>query len=581
MVSAQILKHIQEIHNLPHMLAYEFSGAGTQFLTWLHSVAGSSQTVLEASDRYAKASLTDILSFTPIKFSSTETVVALARKAFSRACELAKLESLTDKPLLGLACTASIVTSKQKQGQHSCYVAISDNLGVTSYELILQKGARSRAAEEELVSLLALKALAEYCALVSPSLPLMQTEEVKTHSEPSEMLKNFAQQEDSHLKVSISGELTPIKQVENIAVLSGSFNPLHKGHLELAKVAQEQLEKPVDFELPIINAEKADIDLAETLKRARQFLGKANLYLTQAPLFSDKTVIFPKSTFIVGADTAIRLLETRFHQDSEKQMLASFEALRQAGCCFMVAGRLVKGQFTSLKDIEVPQNLKDLFLELPEDKFRLDISSGEIRKVVTNNKVSLFEAGNKGNTFLKEIKVNENINLCLLEPKNAEELFALVEHNRQYLRQWLPWVDANTKVQDSLNFTKDVQEQFTEGKGLNMGIWHIGKLVGVISYYNIDWENKIGYLGYWLDQSTQGQGIMTMSCKALIDYGLKKLELNRIDIRCAVGNNKSCAIPKRLSFTHEGINRQTEWLYNNFIDLNIFGLLASEWPTDN
>ncbi len=577
MVTAQTLKNIQEIHNLPHMLVYEFSGAGTLFLTWLHSVAGSSQTVLEACDRYAKASLTSLLSFTPSRFSSTEVAKALAQKAFSRAHELAKLENLSNKPSLGLACTASIVTSKQKQGQHNCYVAISDNLGVVFYELVLQKGMRNRDAEEELVSLLILKALTEYCALEPPSLPLMPAEEVKIHFEPSKTLKNFAEQKNSHLKVSIGGALTPISKVENTAILSGSFNPLHKGHLELAKVAQKQLGKPVDFELPIINAEKADIDLVETLKRTRQFLGKANLYLTQAPLFSDKTTIFPKSTFIVGADTAIRLIETRFYQDSEEQMLASFEILRQAGCCFMVAGRLVKGQFIGLRDINVPKNLKDLFRELPENNFRLDISSGEIRKASIKNKSSLLEVGNKGNIFLREIKVNENIDLCLLELNNAKDLFALVEHNRQYLRQWLPWVDANTKVQDSFSFIKDVQEKFVEGKSLNMGIWHIGKLVGVISYDSIDWENRIGYIGYWLNQSTQGQGIMTISCKALIDYGFKELKLNRIDIRCAVGNNKSCAIPNCLGFTHEGVARQVEWLYNKFVDQNIFSLLASEW----
>ena len=182
--------------------------------------------------------------------------------------------------------------------------------------------------------------------------------------------------------------------------------------------------------------------------------------------------------------------------------------------------------------------------------------------------------------YLTQIKVNEAIYLRLLELNNAKDLFALIENNRQYLRQWLPWLDKNTKFQDSFDFIKNTQKEFAEGKVITMGIWHIDKLVGTISYDSIDWEDKVAEIGYWLNQSNQSQGIMTISCKTLIDYGFKELKLNRINIYCAVGNDKSCAIPKKLGFTHEGVLRQTEWLYNKFVDHNIFGLLASKWQVN-
>ena len=181
--------------------------------------------------------------------------------------------------------------------------------------------------------------------------------------------------------------------------------------------------------------------------------------------------------------------------------------------------------------------------------------------------------------YFTTINVNETIYLRLLELRDADELFALVEANRHQLRQWLPWLDANTKVEDSFDFIKSVQKQFADKQSLVMGLWHREKLVGVIGHNSINWSNRTAYPGYWLGQSAQGQGLMTASLKSLISHAFYELELNRIDIRCATGNVKSCALPKRLGFTHEGTLRQAEWLYDKFVDHEVFGMLSSEWQS--
>lgn len=175
------------------------------------------------------------------------------------------------------------------------------------------------------------------------------------------------------------------------------------------------------------------------------------------------------------------------------------------------------------------------------------------------------------------ISVDENTELRLLALRDAENLFSMIEKNRQHLRQWLPWLDVNTAPKNSFDFIKRTQKQFADDQGFVMGIWHQNELVGVIGHNSIDWSQRISYPGYWLSQWAEGQGMMTRSCKALIDHAFDELKLNRVDIRCAVGNDKSCAIPKRLGFTHEGILRQAEWLYDQFIDHHIFGMLAKDW----
>ena len=182
--------------------------------------------------------------------------------------------------------------------------------------------------------------------------------------------------------------------------------------------------------------------------------------------------------------------------------------------------------------------------------------------------------------YFTHMTVNENTELRLLELNHAQQLFDLVHQNRQHLRQWLPWLDVNTGVRDSFDFIQSTQKQFADKQSLVMGIWHKGDLVGVIGHNRIDWSSRIAYPGYWLSSSAMGQGTMTACCKTLINHAFSELGLNRIDIRCAIGNHKSCAIPKRLGFTHEGVIRQAEWLYDRFVDHNIFSLLACDWKHD-
>jgi ribosomal-protein-serine acetyltransferase len=118
-------------------------------------------------------------------------------------------------------------------------------------------------------------------------------------------------------------------------------------------------------------------------------------------------------------------------------------------------------------------------------------------------------------------------------------------------------------------------------KGFNIFIWHKGKMVGKVGYNYFDWNDQKTEIGYWLGASFQGKGLVTQSCRVLIDHAFNKLKLNRIEIRCGVENKKSRKIPERLGFREEGIIRQAEWLHDHFIDLVIYGMLASEWRDKN
>ncbi len=144
------------------MLVYEFAGAGSEALAWLHAVGGSSRTVLEAVDRYAAASLAGVLGREPERAVSPEVAAALAAHARRRAAELAP----ADVPIIGVGCSATIATDRTKRGSHGVCLAVEGSLGRHELALELNKGERDRDAEERLVSTLVVHAAASGCGVL-------------------------------------------------------------------------------------------------------------------------------------------------------------------------------------------------------------------------------------------------------------------------------------------------------------------------------------------------------------------------------------------------------------------------------
>ncbi len=376
-IEARLEKLITAIHAAAPMVNIEFAGAGAQALAWLHAVGGSSRTILEATDRYAASSIIDAVGFVPDQFSSPRVARALAMHAFMRACSLTSAQT----PVAGIGCTAAIATERLKRGAHRCFLAVCDARGIMSYALTLSKGRRTRQQEEQVVSLLILKAVAEVCGVEGvPAPELFKSEELEMDFEVIDWPDRLLAGEIGWLAIFPDGRLTPGKTWPRIALLSGSFNPLHRGHQVMAQVAADILQQDVFFELPLINADKAAIDKADVKRRTAQFTDVATVILSCAPLFSQKAQLFPHSVFIAGIDTVERLLQPRFYDGSPPKMIASLELIRQAGCRFLVAGRVLRyNRFLTLDNLDLPAGYEDLFEQIPEDCFRVDISSTAIR----------------------------------------------------------------------------------------------------------------------------------------------------------------------------------------------------------
>ncbi len=175
-----------------------------------------------------------------------------------------------------------------------------------------------------------------------------------------------------------------------------------------------------------------------------------------------------------------------------------------------------------------------------------------------------------------KFRIDENLELRMLDIDQAEAIFNLIEKNRQYLKEWLAWLDNIKCIDDTKNFINLAKQSFASNQGIKTSIWYKDNLVGLIDQNNVNNDRKSLDIGYWLDENCQGKGIVTKVCKAMIDYAFL-LGMNKVEIRCAEENLKSRAIPERLGLKKEGIIRAAEYLYDHYVDHVLYGVLKEEW----
>lgn len=176
-----------------------------------------------------------------------------------------------------------------------------------------------------------------------------------------------------------------------------------------------------------------------------------------------------------------------------------------------------------------------------------------------------------------QITINQDLALRMIAPEDAEKVFALTDASREYLKEWLPWLDFSKELADTKAYIEGCIKGHEANSSLSLVILFKNEIVGIAGFNPINPSNKIGTIGYWLSEGAQGHGIMTKTVKALLQYAFETLKLHKVEIRVAEANHKSRAIPERLGFMQEGTIRAAEWLYDHYVNHVIYGMLVSEW----
>mmetsp|Transcript_21954 Transcript_21954/g.21235 ORF Transcript_21954/g.21235 Transcript_21954/m.21235 type:complete len:531 (+) Transcript_21954:142-1734(+) len=407
------------------------TGGGSKALEWLFTVPGASNCLMDAGVVYSRSALEDFIKGDDSIYScSQQTALRMADRAWTTAgqhllSETRNFNDLRDVHIHGLSCTASLVSDSPKKGSHRVHVGSTSQRSATVYTIEFEKMLRDRAGEDEACSRLLLEAIGHSCDVTPPPTDFLFPREdtdtglagleiiQKNVVEKSDVIERiykkevrqalFVKRQDESGKV-LDDEFLVLEDVavpNNSLIVSGSFNPLHEGHVAMViaalkkmttdnnseinnynntnenlngyesensmttKISKKNSKKisknfhdiPVIFEISAINADKPPIPHDELIQRIKQFNPYTNevlksfnltniaVSITSEPLFLQKSDLFRNCKFLIGTDTLSRIINPKYYgknleiniEDSDIEKEKKIKKNESEKICNMVA----------------------------------------------------------------------------------------------------------------------------------------------------------------------------------------------------------------------------------------------------
>ena len=376
-------------------LSLYVSGGCSSILGWLTLLGGSSKVIAETRNLYCKGSACSLLGYDPDKFVDSNVTRDLALSAFTNTQKYMYYESnnlsFDQNRVLGVGISGALRSNFERKGLHHAYISLVDQKKYTTYYIILDKNKRSREEEDYFIG---------YNVLNLINTPITETPTLVGELLPGDEIKVLESKDTIDLLLSTletttlniiflpGGKMLANQILKKCAVIPGSFNPLHDGHVALAEAVAKKFElkdSDIIFELSALNADKGLISREEIEKRVKVINERGfGAMLTNRPFFYAKNEYLKNGYFVVGTDTYKRIIDTKYYSNSNEVMISKLAEFLRCENHLVVAPRLNSqtNKLETLADFSVPEIFKNIH-EL--DNFRMDISSTELRQKVLEN----------------------------------------------------------------------------------------------------------------------------------------------------------------------------------------------------
>ena len=169
------------------------------------------------------------------------------------------------------------------------------------------------------------------------------------------------------------------------------------------------------------------------------------------------------------------------------------------------------------------------------------------------------------------IPVTESLSLRSVDESHVAELHQLVIKNQRWLQHSLSWPADVSHEDETRRHVQGNVMLHQRGYAKMFLLFLREEIVGVLSFNQIEPINKTAYIGYWIDESHQAQGLLSQALQALMDAFARSGTVRRFVIKCRVANQRSNQVALRNGFTLEGCLKQAEYLNGSYDDQNIYG----------
>jgi len=144
-----------------------------------------------------------------------------------------------------------------------------------------------------------------------------------------------------------------------------------------------------------------------------------------------------------------------------------------------------------------------------------------------------------------------------VQADDAEGIATAVGASLDYLKPWMPWATVEAAEPRTQRIRAAEADELWEA-GTDF-IYSVLLQPGLTVIGEIGLHRRVGdggmEIGYWIDTRYAGRGLGTEAAGALTDLALALPGVTRTEIHCDVANQASAAIPRKLGYQLDRIDR--------------------------